>query len=67
MAELTLEKNQAAVVLTADEGNIEVDIAFDHEEGLAGQICKALAMKLIQDEAFREDLLGMITESQESA
>ncbi len=66
MAELTLEKNQAAVILTAFEGDIEVDIAFDQEEGLAGQICKALATKLIQDEAFREDLLGMITESPES-
>lgn len=65
MAEITLAPNQAAVILTADEGDIEVDIAYDGEEGLAGQICKALAMKLIQDENFRDDVLSSIGEQQE--
>ena len=62
MAEITLAANQAAVILTASEGDIEVDIAYDGEEGLAGQICKALAIKLIEDEEFREDLLSRIAE-----
>lgn len=63
MAEITLAANQAAVILTADEGDIEVDIAYDGDEGLAGQICKALAMKLLGDEAFRDDILAMIADS----
>ncbi len=63
MAEITLAENQAAVILTACEGDIEVDIAYDGAEGLAGQICKALALKLIEDEEFRDDLLSKISES----
>lgn len=66
MAEITLAANQAAVILTASEGDIEVDIAYDGEEGLASQICKALAMKLIEDEGFREDLLSRIAEPDNS-
>lgn len=62
MSEITLEKNQAAVILTADEGDIEVDIAYDGDEGLSGQICKAIALKLINDENFRDELLGSISE-----
>ncbi len=66
MAEITLAANQAAVILTADEGDIEVDIAYDGEVGLAGEICKALAMKLIEDEDFRDDLLSRISECEDS-
>ncbi len=65
MAAITLAENQAAVILTASEGDIEVDIAYDGEGGLAGQICKALAIKLIKDEDFREDLLSTIAEPDE--
>lgn len=66
MAEITLKANQAAVILTADEGDIEVDVAYDGEDGLAGQICKALAMKLLEDEEFRDELLSRIAENDES-
>jgi hypothetical protein len=62
MAKINLAANQAAVILTADEGDIEVDIAYDGDEGLAGRICKALAMKLLGDEAFRDDILAMVAD-----
>ncbi len=60
MAEITLTENQAAVILTASEDDIEVDVAYDGEEGLAGQICKAMAIKLLEDEDFRHELLSRI-------
>ncbi|MEN8257966.1 MAG: twitching motility protein [Thermodesulfobacteriota bacterium] len=67
MAEVTLADNQAAVILTASKGDIEVDIAYDGNEGLAGRICKAMAIKLIEDENFRDDLLNTLVEPDESA
>ncbi len=66
MAEMTLNENQAAVILTASEGDIEVDIAYEGDENLAGHICKAIAMKLIEDDIFREDLLSSIAGPEEN-
>ena len=63
MHEITLKNNQAVVILTADEGDIEVDVAYDGEGGLSGQICKAIALKLINDENFRDELLASIDEA----
>lgn len=66
MAEMTLAENQAAVILTADEGDIEVDIAYEGDENLAGHICRAIAMRLIEDDNFRDELLSSIAEPEEN-
>ncbi|MBU1568190.1 MAG: twitching motility protein [Proteobacteria bacterium] len=63
---MELQKNQAAIILEAsDEGEISVNIEGSDEVGLAYVLCRALAKKILSDEAFQAELLEMIEESEE--
>jgi len=58
---MELENNQAAIILEAsDEGEISVNIEGSDEDGLAYALCRALAKKVLVDEAFQTELLDMI-------
>ena len=63
MTELTLQDNQAALILTANGDDIEVDISHDGHVSLAAGLCKVLAMKTVEDEDFRQELLTKLHEN----
>ena len=59
--DITLQENQAALVLTIDdEGEVSVDVGAPDREGLASAICEAVATKLVNDEEFQEELMDML-------
>ncbi len=60
MAEVILEDQQAALILTGTNDSIQVDMAYEGQEGLAAGLCEVIARKLIEDEGFRDDLLAQI-------
>ena len=47
MNEITLQDNQAALILTANGEDIEVDISHEGHVSLAAGLCKVLALKLV--------------------
>jgi hypothetical protein len=58
---MELKENQAALILEVDEeGGVSVNVASGDQDGPAGAICQALAVKLMQDEAFQEEIMAMI-------
>lgn len=58
---MELHENQAALVLTIDEaGEVSVDVAAQDSTSLPAEVCKAIAMKLIGDENFQEEIMGSI-------
>ena len=63
MTEITLQDNQAALILTADGDDIEVYIAHEGHVSLAAALCEVLAKKLVEDEKFREELLVKLQEN----
>ena len=63
MTEITLQDNQAALILTANGDDIEVDISHVGHVGLAAGLCEALAVKLVEDENFRQELLIKLQEN----
>ena len=65
MTEITLQNNQAALILTTDGDDIEVDISHEGHVSLAAALCEMLALKLVQDEHFREELLIKLQENME--
>ncbi len=59
--DITLQPNQAALILTIDEeGEVSVDVGSSDNAGLPAEICKEIALKLINDEAFQEELMESI-------
>jgi hypothetical protein len=58
---MDLKDNQAALILEVDEdGGVSVNVASGDVDGPAGAICQALAVKLMQDEAFQAEIMDMI-------
>jgi len=67
MTTFTLKPNQAALILaTSPEGDINVEVAYPEEsleeDGFAAAICEVIAQRLVDDEAFQEEILAMIDE-----
>ncbi|NTV14652.1 MAG: twitching motility protein [Desulfobulbaceae bacterium] len=67
MKTITLKDNQAAIILeTSPEGEIHVEMALPDEtpesDGFVAALCMVIARKLIEDEAFQEDILSEIDE-----
>jgi len=67
MKTITLKDNQAAIILeTSPEGEIHVELALPDEtpesDGFVAALCMVIARKLIEDEAFQEDILAEIDE-----
>ena len=63
MTEITLQDNQAALILTANGDDIEVDISHEGHVSLAAGLCEMIAMKLVQDDDFRQQLLIKLQEN----
>lgn len=58
---MELDSNQSALILTeSEEGEITVDVASSDIYGLTGEICQAIARKLMEDEQFLEELMDML-------
>ena len=60
MKEITLDDQQAALILTGTDDSIQVDMAYEGQVGLAAGLCEVIARKLIEDEEFREMLLNQV-------
>ncbi len=55
---MELKDNQSALVLAVDEeGEITVEVASADMDGVTGALCKAIAIKLMQDVDFQEELM----------
>ena len=60
---MELKLNQAALILEADEKNeITVHVSSPDPQGLSGAICHAIAVKLMEDEDFQNELMDMLDE-----
>ena len=58
---MELSDNQAALILGASaEGEISVDVAGSELNGLPWAICQAIAVKLMQDESFQDELMEIV-------
>ncbi|WP_028583023.1 hypothetical protein [Desulfogranum mediterraneum] len=58
---MELNENQAALILTIDqEGEISVDVASPDTTSLPAGFCRAMALKLIADEKFQEELMDAV-------
>ena len=58
---MELKDNQAALILEVDEdGGVSVNVASGDPDAPAGAICQAIAVKLMQDEAFQAEIMDMI-------
>ncbi len=71
MAEIKLNGNQAALILEmSEDGEIKVDIAVDEAEteasSFAADICQAIALKLINDQNFQEEILASLCSDEEA-
>lgn len=54
---MKLKKNQAAIILEArDDGEIEVYVDSYEKQGLALDYCQMLAIRLVFDDGFRNNL-----------
>lgn len=52
---MELKNNQSALILETDEnGEIAVEVASGDHNGITGALCKAMAIKLMQDVDFRK-------------
>ena len=63
MTEITLQDNQAALILTANGDDIEIDISHEGYVSLAAGLCEMIAMKLVEDDDFRQELLVKLQEN----
>ena len=58
---MELTHNQSALILEeSEDGGITVNVASENMDGLTGALCQAIATKLMQDEGFRDELMGMV-------
>lgn len=63
---MKLNEHQSALVLDIDDqGEISVEVASSDHEGLTSLLCRAIAEKLLEDEAFQEELMGKIYNDQD--
>ncbi|MBM9604824.1 twitching motility protein [Desulfopila inferna] len=63
---MELKPNQAALILEADDNNeITVHVSSPDQEGLSAAICQAIAVKLMEDENFQNELMEMMEEGDE--
>ena len=62
---MELKNNQSALILeTSDEGEITVNVASSDPNGLSGALCHAIAIKLMQDVEFQEEVMRMVEEAE---
>jgi hypothetical protein len=71
MADILLNNNQAALILTiSDDGEVEINVASPNtdegESSLAAGICMVLGEKLSSDEKFQSMILSEIDEEVET-
>ena len=60
---MELSHNQSALILEESEDDgITVNVASENMDSLTGVLCQAIATKLMQDEGFQKELMGMIEE-----
>lgn len=58
---MELTDNQSALILESDEnGSISVNVASGDHESLTGALCQVIATKLMTDEQFQEELMGLL-------
>ncbi|MFP3984114.1 MAG: twitching motility protein [Desulfurivibrionaceae bacterium] len=66
MADITLNENQAALVLEADEeGEITVKVIQNNQAGsekLPASLCEVIARKLTEDEQFQSMVISGLDE-----
>jgi hypothetical protein len=61
-----LKPNQSALLLTTDEeGEVTVDVESSDLNGLTGQICQAIAKKLMHDEKFQAELMEILDDEKD--
>ena len=60
MTDISLKDTQAALILDLNDNNISVDIAYRGQVDLAAGLCEVIARRLVEDEAFRQDLLDQV-------
>jgi len=65
MSTITLEANQAALIVkTSEDGVIDVEVAYaedsPEDDGFAAAICQVVAQKLVDDEEFQEAIMAEI-------
>jgi hypothetical protein len=65
MTTITLEANQAALIVkTSEDGVIDVEVAYAEEspedDGFAAAICEVVAQKLVDDEEFQEEIMALV-------
>ncbi len=57
---MDLSENQAALILgIAENGEITVDVAGADLDGLPGILCQAVAVKILEDEEFQNELMQL--------
>jgi len=58
---IELNNNQAALILdVGEDGSITVNVNAEDMDGLAGKLCIAIAKKIINDEEFQAEFMGMM-------
>ena len=65
MTPITLEANQAAIIVkTTEDGVIDVEVAYaedsPEDDGFAAAICEVVAQKLVEDEKFQEEIMMLV-------
>ncbi len=65
MTTITLEANQAAIIVkTTEDGVIDVEVAYaedsPEDDGFAAAICEVVAQKLVEDEKFQEEIMMLV-------
>lgn len=60
---MELKENQSAIILeSSDDGEITVNVASADIEGMTGQLCQAIATKLMEDHEFQTELMDMLNQ-----
>ena len=63
--EMELQMNQAALILASDDnGEISINVSSPDPNGLSGALCHAIALKLMNDTEFQEELMNMLEEKE---
>ena len=58
---MELKENQSALILESDgNGAISVNVASGDHDGLTGALCEVIANRLMTDEPFQQELMGML-------
>ncbi len=60
MANIILEDQQAAIIFSITENGIQVKMTHEGEVGLAAGLSEVICRRLIEDEKFRQELLGQV-------